>query len=1289
MDTQASPPPPKSRKGRIALAIVLVVLAAIGGAIWYGLSESGLPFFVARVVAQSGGRLEIEGASGSIGSTMRFRRLVWNGSDTTVEADDVVVEWHPGALWRSELAISGLGAARVAIAIKPSAGATAPPTNLALPLTVTLDRVAVTELVFRAGPRTNHITGLAFSYNGDAARHVVENLRLASEYGALSGGVTLGAQAPLPLTGRLALVGDGPLAGARLDVAADGTLAELALTARGALRGADLDARASVTPFATSPLARADAVLRKLDAAAFDPALPHTVLGLDATVLPAPDGFTGTAELRNDVPGPLDAGRLPFESASARYRWHPAALELDSLEVRLAGNGRATGQGRLPLGEPRLPSQWTLALRDVDPALLHTRLLHTRIGGEIKAAVDGARQTISGTLADARSEVAFATTIADERVEVTRVRLRTGNGSLEGRGSVALTGNRAFEAHLAALHFDPARYAAGAGGALDGTLDVRGVARPAWQARVEAQVATGSRYAGVPVSGTVHAGLSAGRAQDVVVSAQAGGATVTLSGTAGAVGDRLAFVLDAAKLGDLAPILPAAVQPASGSVHAEGTLRIEPGGVGGDARVRAAALRLRDVASADALELEGTLAPGGSAAHPVPATERTFDVQLTTKGSVTAGRRLDEARASVRGTLAQHDLAISGHSEGLTVETRGSGALVLARDIAASTWSGRVTALDTRGTLTLHLREPASVELARTRLRIADAHVDVADGRADLDELAVADGRVDTRGSFTGVPLNSVLAIAGQRAPLASTLVLGGEWSIAATPRLHGTFAVRRERGDLYATDAGPSASLAFGLSTLEVTGEVRDDALRARGVMRAARAGNAEAQVSIGSVAGATEGKLSPGAPLTASLDAELASLAPLQPFLGTQAVVGGQLRAHVRASGTLGAPVLAGTVEGDALRVDAPQYGVHLADGRLRARLADGTVTLETLSFAGGDGRFTAHGTLAASGRPNAANVEWRAEQLRVTDRPDLKLVVEGSGTLALADQRVTLAGDLKVVDGHIEYQPSPPGRLGPDVIVKGRPVQERRDAGLRDLPLALDLEVELTRVAFLGEGLDAALAGRVKVTTGPAGTLRGRGTIRTVYGTYYAFGQKLTIDRGRLIFDGPLEDPALDVVALRKNLAVEAGVELTGTVKVPRVRITSNPPVSENEALAWLITGQGLSGSGRSDYAALGAASAAMLSGNGKPITTRIAQELGLDDISVQSSGTVTGTSTNPVSGQVVVFGKRISDRLTLGYEQGLSLASGALRLEYALSRTLTLRAEAGTISSLGLYYRRLFE
>ena len=147
----------------------------------------------------------------------------------------------------------------------------------------------------------------------------------------------------------------------------------------------------------------------------------------------------------------------------------------------------------------------------------------------------------------------------------------------------------------------------------------------------------------------------------------------------------------------------------------------------------------------------------------------------------------------------------------------------------------------------------------------------------------------------------------------------------------------------------------------------------------------------------------------------------------------------------------------------------------------------------------------------------------------------------------------------------------------------------------------------------------------------------------------------------------------------------MEVTGTVRIPRVRLVSNPPVPEGEKLAWLITGQGLERATSADLALLAAASASLLGQGKKPITTQIANTLGLDDISVRDSS----SSTSSGGGQVVAFGKRISDRLTLVYEQGLNVASNALRLEYALSRTLTLRAEAGTVSSLGFFYRRSFD
>jgi translocation and assembly module TamB len=358
----------------------------------------------------------------------------------------------------------------------------------------------------------------------------------------------------------------------------------------------------------------------------------------------------------------------------------------------------------------------------------------------------------------------------------------------------------------------------------------------------------------------------------------------------------------------------------------------------------------------------------------------------------------------------------------------------------------------------------------------------------------------------------------------------------------------------------------------------------------------------------------------------------------------------------------------------------------------LADGGIVIDEMSLVGGDGRFTASGTIgprSAVDRAAGTQIAWHAENFRVTNRPNLRLVVAGDGSLRVIERRLALDGRIDVVEGQIEYEPAPPGELGTDVVVVGRKTRVERENSIADLPLTLDIDVNLGhRLKFDGSGLDASLQGSVHVRTSPAGYLTGQGAISAANGTYYAFGQKLTIDRGQLLFDGPLDNPALDVVALRKNLAVEAGVEVTGTVKVPRVRITSNPPVPENEALSWLIAGEPLNTGSRSDYSALAAASAALLSSSGgKPISTEIAQRLGLDDISVRSGG-IGAAGAAGTAGQVIVFGKRISDRLTLGYEQGLSIASNAVRLEYALTKTLTLRAEAGTVSGVGVYYRRTY-
>ncbi|MGH8712940.1 MAG: translocation/assembly module TamB domain-containing protein, partial [Casimicrobiaceae bacterium] len=337
-------------------------------------------------------------------------------------------------------------------------------------------------------------------------------------------------------------------------------------------------------------------------------------------------------------------------------------------------------------------------------------------------------------------------------------------------------------------------------------------------------------------------------------------------------------------------------------------------------------------------------------------------------------------------------------------------------------------------------------------------------------------------------------------------------------------------------------------------------------------------------------------------------------------------------------------------------------------------------------GDGRFVASGTLPAASGGNGARLAWKADKLALFNRPDTRLTLSGAGTLSIERRSVTLAGALRADEGYFEFRPIRADVPGDDVIVRGREPKPARDKVQR-VPFAVDLALDFgENLTFVGEGFETLLAGKLHVKTTGNHELVADGTIRVARGAYTAFGQRLTIERGRLTFDGPLDNPALDVLALRKNLPVEAGVEVTGTVKVPRVQLTSNPPVPDNEKLAWLVLGHGLDSTSSADAALLQAALAALGGANAAPIGQRIARTIGVDDISVHAAADPARTGT---AGQVVAFSKRLSDKLTLVYEQGLSVANNALKLEYSLSHTVTVRAEAGVVSGIGIYYSRSYD
>jgi translocation and assembly module TamB len=495
-------------------------------------------------------------------------------------------------------------------------------------------------------------------------------------------------------------------------------------------------------------------------------------------------------------------------------------------------------------------------------------------------------------------------------------------------------------------------------------------------------------------------------------------------------------------------------------------------------------------------------------------------------------------------------------------------------------------------------------------------------------------------------------------------------------PQLDGIVTVSRESGDVA---FGADQSMQLGLQSLSI-----DARFEPKGaVVKAAVRSSLASATAEGFVSPAGDGKAaySGASPVVFTANIDVARLAPFAAFVDTTMLLDGAVQARFSGRGTLAAPEVTGPITADGITIALPAEGVDLKGGTLRASLDRNEIRVESFSIRGGEGTLDARGTLARVGF-DEASVDWSAQNFTVLARPDRRFVVSGKGNAALRGGRLHFTGALRAIEGLFELSTASLPQLGDDVVIVGRheptlAEAERRRVEARQKkanPAVVDLSIDFgDNVHLRGQGLDVWLSGALRVQTGPHGELRGVGTIDARRGLFTAYGQRLEIERGRLYFNGPLNNPGLDLLAMRRRQAVEAGVAVSGTLSQPVVRIVSNPPVPQNEAISWLILGRASSQADAGQLSALPLATGALIGKAGEPL----ARALKLDEVGVRSG--------DATSEQFVTLGKRLSDRVYLAFEQSIGGTESLLRLEMTLTQSVALRAQTGRTSSLGLFYR----
>ncbi len=184
----------------------------------------------------------------------------------------------------------------------------------------------------------------------------------------------------------------------------------------------------------------------------------------------------------------------------------------------------------------------------------------------------------------------------------------------------------------------------------------------------------------------------------------------------------------------------------------------------------------------------------------------------------------------------------------------------------------------------------------------------------------------------------------------------------------------------------------------------------------------------------------------------------------------------------------------------------------------------------------------------------------------------------------------------------------------------------------------------------------------------------------------------------------------MALRKGLAVEAGVGISGTSRRPVVRLVSEPNVPDPEKLGWIVLGRPPDQGSGGEMALLLPAAQALLGGPGGGLSANLAKALGFDEFSIGSgidsrsrvqtssvaTGSVTGTASSAsastvdsVPGQVITIGKRLSARAMLSFEQSIAGTSSIVKLTYQLTRRIAVIGRAGSENALDMLFSLSFK
>jgi translocation and assembly module TamB len=373
------------------------------------------------------------------------------------------------------------------------------------------------------------------------------------------------------------------------------------------------------------------------------------------------------------------------------------------------------------------------------------------------------------------------------------------------------------------------------------------------------------------------------------------------------------------------------------------------------------------------------------------------------------------------------------------------------------------------------------------------------------------------------------------------------------------------------------------------------------------------------------------------------------------------GLLTADLQVSGTLRSPQLDGT-----LAITEGALDIYQVNLLMRGLVAQVDIAGSNLKISGqssvGDGKARIAGDLQWSARSLQGTVKLSGDKLRLVDIPEMRVDASPDLTFKIQGRRIDIGGSVTIPFARLK-----PADLTGAVLPSGDEiiVSEIRPADDQNLAIYTNVHLSLGKdVSVETYGLRGRLTGEVDVSANPDGETHATGELNIDEGKYTAYGRLLDIQRGRLIFSGGLvDDPAVDLRAVKVFPDVTAGVNVRGRLRNPQVSFFSDPSLTQSQIVSLLVAGGNLESLQKNGTQPAGGE---LLMQGGAIVAQQIGARIGVDDVGVETD-TLNQTS--------LVLGKFLNPRLYVSYGVSLTEALNTLKLRYTLGDGWTVKLEAG--------------